>query len=337
MRVKITGQNVHHEDASSALIKLEPDKRYRPLCHVCGSPAATVHSQGHRRLLRDLNMASAKLWLEVEYRKIWCNNCGGTRVEQLSFADAGRRLTHRLARYIHELCGFMTIKEVAERLDLDPRSVKEIDKQYLRQAFSDCDYAGLQILMIDEIAVRKGHCYMTVVANYFTGRVVWMGPGRDKTTLGTFFATMSNQEKQTIEAVAMDMWDPYINRVRFHCPQAKIVFDFFHLVQAFGKVIDKVRRLEYHKANKSGRKVLKGSRYVLLKNEDNLTDRQRNHLQSILALNETLNTMYVLKDQLKLLYFYSDRRRVQQALETWCQMAETISNHRQSRWYEEGP
>ncbi len=122
----------------------------------------------------------------------------------------------------------------------------------------------------------------------------------------------------------MDMWDPYINRVRFHCPQAKIVFDFFHLVQAFGKVIDAVRRREYRKANASGRKVLKGSRYVLLKNEDNLTDRQRNHLRSILALNETLSTIYVLKDQLKLLYFYSDRGQVRRALETWCQMAKTI-------------
>jgi len=86
MRVKITGQNVHHENASSALIKLEPDKRYRPFCHACGLPVATVHSRGHRRLLRDLNMACAQLWLQVEYRKIWCNNCGGTRVEQLSFA-----------------------------------------------------------------------------------------------------------------------------------------------------------------------------------------------------------------------------------------------------------
>ena len=324
MRVKITKQNIHHKDASSALIKLEPDERYRPLCHVCSSPAATVHSRGHRRLVRDLNLAGTQLWLQVEYRKIWCTHCDGTRVERLSFVDASRRVTHRLARYVHELCRFMTLKEVADHLDLDPRLVKEIDKQYLQEDFSHSDYAGLRVLMIDEIAVRRGHCYMTVVADYFTGQVVWMGPGRDKTTLGAFFATMSVTQKQAIEAVAMDMWDPYINRVRFHCPQAKIVFDFFHLVQAFGKVIDAVRRREYHRANASGRKVLKGSRYVLLKNEDNLTDRQRDHLRSILALNETLSIIYVLKDQLKLLYFYSDRDRVQQALERWCQMAETI-------------
>ena len=135
---------------------------------------------------------------------------------------------------------------------------------------------------------------------------------------------MSNQEKQAREAVAMDMGGTYINHARCHWPKAKSVGDFLHLVQAFARVIDKVRRLEYRKANKSGRKGVKGSRYVLLKNEDNLTDRQRNHLRSILALNETLSTMYVLKDQLKLLYFYSDRRRVRQALETWSQMAETI-------------
>ena len=122
----------------------------------------------------------------------------------------------------------------------------------------------------------------------------------------------------------MDMWDAYINRVRFHCPQAKIVFDFFHAAQAFGRVIDKVRRLEYKKADASGKKVLKGSRFILLKNAENLTDQQQNHLATLLALNETLSTLYILKDHLKLLYFYSDRDRIKQALETWCHMAETI-------------
>jgi transposase len=90
MRVKIIDQTVHGEDASSALIKLAPDLRYRPICHQCGFPAATIHSQGHRRYLRDLNMTSAEVWLQVEYRKIWCNNCGGAKVEHLGFADGGR-------------------------------------------------------------------------------------------------------------------------------------------------------------------------------------------------------------------------------------------------------
>ena len=142
MRVKIIDQTVHGEDASSALIKLAPDLRYRPRCHQCGLPAATVHSQGHRRHLRDLNMASAEVWLQVEYRKIWCNNCGGAKVEQLSFADASRRVTHRLARYIYGLCQVMTVQDVADHLDLNPKTVKAIDKSFLEKGFGQTDYHG---------------------------------------------------------------------------------------------------------------------------------------------------------------------------------------------------
>jgi transposase len=326
MRVKITEQTVHGNNASSALIKLRPDLRYRPLCHECGKPADTVHSKAHIRHIRDLNMASAEVWLEVGYRKVWCNDCGGVRVEQLSFAHASQRVTHRLARYIYGLCKVMTIKEVAEHLDLDPKTVKKIDKEYLEKEFGETDTNNLRVLMIDEIAVRRGHRYMTVVADYFSGRVVWMGSDRNKKTLGTFFATMTPDQKNAIEAVAMDMWEPFINQVQCHCPQARIVFDFFHVVQSFGKVIDKVRRDEYRKATEEDRKVLKGSRYLLLKNEENLTDTQRNHLQNVLELNSNLSTLYILKDHLKLVYYYSERAKVKGILEDWCAMASQIEN-----------
>ncbi len=202
MRVKITEQIVHGDNANTALIKMEPDLRYRPVCHDCGQPAATVHSHGYRRYIRDLNMASAQVWLQVGYRKIWCNNCRGARVEQLSFADASQRITHRLARYIYDLCKMMTVKEVAEHLDLDPKTIKQIDKEYLEEEFGDTDTDNLRVLMIDEIAVHKGHRYMTVVADYFTGRVIWMGSNRNKKTLNKFFAVMTKEQKDSIEAVA---------------------------------------------------------------------------------------------------------------------------------------
>lgn len=326
MRVKILGQNVHHRDASSALIFVGPDKRYNPLCHRCGCVAHTIHSKGHIRLIRDLDMASARTWLQVEYRKIWCDRCRSVRVEQLSFVDAAKRVTHRMARYIHELCKKLTVSDVADHLDLDPKTVKDIDKAFLEESVGQNDYSNLRILMIDEIAVRKGHNYMTVVADYFTGRVVWMGKGRNKKTLDAFFETMTEEQKQAIEAVAMDMWEPFINRVQHYCPNAGIVFDFFHLVQSFGKVIDQVRRSELQKARESDRQVIKGSRYLLLKNEENLSDSQRNHLKQLLEINDTLNKIYILKDQLKLLYYYSDRRKIKKILDDWCEMAMQIDH-----------
>ncbi len=326
MRVKISNQTVHGPEAVSAMIYMNPDKRYRPICHDCGRPARTVHSQGHHRLIRDLSMAKADVWLQVEYRKVWCDQCQGVRVEELSFAKSSQRITDRMRRYIYCLCQEMTITKVANHLGLNPKTVKQIDKEYLEEDFGDTDTHDLRILMIDEIAIRKGHNYMTVVADYFTGRVIWMGSNRKKETLDKFFAIMSQEQKEGIEAVAMDMWGPFIDRVNHHCPNAKIVFDFFHIVQSFGKVIDKVRRDEYIKASKADKKVLKGSRYILLKNEENLTDNECNRLQNVLNLNENLNSVYILNDQLKLVYYYGDRNKVKQQLDDWIDLASQIDH-----------
>jgi transposase len=318
--MKILEQTIHHEDASSALIRMSPDLRYNPLCHHCGAEAATVHSKGHTRCIQDLNMANAQVFLQVDYRKVWCNHCGGVRVERLDFVEAGQHVTQRLARYIHHLCKKLTIKDVAEHFNLDPKTVKEIDKSFLD------NLEGLRVLMIDEIAVRKGHSYMTVVADYFTGRVIWMGPDRTKKTLDAFFKILTKEQKRSIEAVAMDMWEAFINRVRHYLPRAHIVFDFFHVVQCFGRVIDKVRRSEFIKAKGEKRKVLKGSRYLLLKNAENLTDKQRPKLAQLLDVNQTLASMYILKDQLKMIYYWSDRDQVKRELDDWCEMAGHI-NH----------
>ena len=324
-RVKVVSQNVH-DKATSAMIYLDPDLRYKPLCHICGRPAGTIHSKGHRRIIRDLNMASAETWLQVEYRRIWCNDCDGTRVERLDFADASVRVTKRFARYIADLCRTMTVEDVARHLKLDRKTVAAIDYAALKEEFGKTDYTNLRILAIDEIAVKKGHQYMTVVLDYLTGRVVWMGEGRNKETLDKFFAGMSETQKEDIDAVAIDMWEPYINRIEHHCPHAMIVFDFFHVVQAFGRVIDEVRRDEFSKSTTEHKDVIKGSRYLLLRNAVNLNDKQQAKLKDVLALNKTLSAVYILKDQLHDIYRYGNRKRAKHALDLWCSMAGEIDH-----------
>lgn len=322
--VKVVRQNVH---TINSLIRIQPDGRFHPRCHDCLRPATTVHSAGHRRSVRDLTLADRRVWLDIEYRKVWCEHCGGSRVEHLSFCDASRRVTHRLARYIYELCKVLTVEEVARHLDLDPKTVRAVDHHFLQEEFGRTDYAGLRILAIDEIALRKGrYGYMTVVLDQLTGRVVWMGQGHDKGTLDAFFAGMTPAEKSGIEAVALDMWNAYINRVQHHCPQAKIVFDLFHLVDAFGKVIDKVRRREYQQADRAGKAVISGSRYLLLKNQENLTAPEQDRLDELLELNRTLNQVYILKDDLKQIYTATSRRQAKHRLDTWCAMAQRIDH-----------
>jgi transposase len=327
---KVVRQTVH---ATGSLIRLQPDRRYRPRCHVCLRPANTVHSAGHRRNLRDLSMTDRQVWLEVEYRKVWCRHCDGARVEQLSFCDVSQRITHRLARYLYGLCKVLTVEEVARHLDLDPKTVRAVDHHFLEEEFGRTDCSGLRILAIDEISLYKGQSgYMTVVLDYLTGRVVWMGRGRDMSTLDRFFAEMTQEQKAGIEAVALDMWEAYINRVKHHCPQAKIVFDLFHVVQAFGKVIDAVRRSEYQHADGVGKAVIKGSRYLLLRNEENLTEPQRDRLDELLELNHTLNQVYILKDDLKQIYTATGRRQAKRRMEAWCAMAEQIDHWQVKRF-----
>lgn len=326
-RVKMVSQTVHMEcQRPGTIIRLEPDKRFRPVCHECRE-SGTVHSGPLHRIVRDLDFGPAQTFLQVEYRRAWCARCGKAKVERLEFCAPGKRITHRLAQYIYGLCQKMTVQDVARHLDLDPKTVKAVEKGFLERDFGQTDYAGLRILAVDEIALHEGqNGYMTVLLDQTTGRVVWMGEGRSEQSLDGFFEGMSSAQKGAIEAVAMDMWEPFIKAIRRHCPQARIVFDLFHLVKAYGEVIDEVRRDEQKKAEASMGKLLKGSRYLLLSNRRNLRSTQRRRLRELLELNERLNSVYILKDQLKLLYRYRYPSWARKALDLWCELAEQVDH-----------
>ena len=112
----------------------------------------------------------------------------------------------------------MTVSDVADHFGLDWRTVKNIDKAFLERDYGQPDYDGLRILAVDEIAVRKGHEYMTVVIDYETGRVIWMGGGRKQETLESFFEELTPEQKKSLEAITMDMWRPYISAVEHAVP-----------------------------------------------------------------------------------------------------------------------
>jgi len=221
----------------------------------------------------------------------------------------------------------MTVSEVARHLNLDWKTVKNIDKHYLERDYGKPDLNGLSILAVDEIAIRKGHRYLTVVLDYRSGRVVFVGQDRKAETLEHFFDQLNDKQLGGIKAVVMDMWDPFIKAVKEKAPQAKIVFDLFHVVSNFNKVIDKVRNSEYQKASDENKPVYKGTKYLLLKNRENLkTPEQRQHLKELLELNETISTVMILKDKLKYIWTYRYRAWADKALDYWCSLAESLNN-----------
>ena len=318
-RVKITYVNTV-EASRAAIAVVEPDRRFRPICHACGVPGA-IHAHT-RKFIRDLSFGGFTMLLQVEHRKIRCHRCYKVRVEGLEFVDAGARVTRRLAAYAAQLCeAGLSVEAVARHLDLDPKTVKAIDQAALKAEFGQTIYEGLQRLAIDEIAVKKGHNYMTVVLDYDTGRVVWMGEGRQSATIDKFFEAMPTEVREGIEAVAIDMWEPYINAVKRWCPQADVVFDLFHVVKAFNKVIDDIRNEEFRKASADLRELLKGSKYLFLKNWGNLKREGRVQLEEILALNARLNITYWLKDLLAHIWDYYYPGWAMKMLAEWCEVA----------------
>lgn len=319
-RTKVTYQSVS-KDATMAVLDIKPDRRFRPVCSVCHGQGGVAH-QNHVRSVRDLHLASAEVYLRYHYRNIRCASCGRICTEELDVVAPYARVTRRLAMYVYELCKKLTVKDVARHTGLDRKTVKKIDKEFLEEEFGKTDYGGLEILAIDEISISKGHKYMTVVLDYQTGRVVWMGEDRTKETLDAFFSEMPEDVRKGIKAVAMDMWKAYINRVKHWCPNAKIVFDFYHVVRDFNKVIDKVRRRELARADGDEKELLKGSRYLFLKNDEKLSARQKVKLDDILKVNSNLNAVYILKDALKLLYSYDIREKVSELIDLWCQYAD---------------
>lgn len=322
-RVRITGQRVS-EDVDRAWIEAVPDQRFHPVCHVCGSPAVGVHSE-ETRCVRDLDLASVRVTIHCQYRKIICSQCQRIRIEELGLFDPYLRVTNRLARYIYELCRVMTIKEVAKHLDLDWKAVKAIDQRFLERDYGRTDYGGLHILAVDEISIRKGHRYLTVVLDYETGRVVWVGKDRKARTLKRFFAGMTKGQRKALTAIVMDMWKPYILAVQQKVPHVAIVFDLFHVVAQFNRIIDKVRNSEYRKASKANQAVIKGTKYLLLKNRANIRrPKHRKHLEQLLSLNTVINIVLILKEKLKLIWSYRSRGWAKKALDSWCALARTV-------------
>ena len=220
----------------------------------------------------------------------------------------------------------MTVKEAAQHVGIDWKTVKNIDKLFLEQEYGQPNYDGLRILAIDEIAIRKGHRYLTVVLDYLTGRVVWIGKQRKARTLSRFFNQLTTAQRKALEAIAMDMWDPYIKAVQKKVPHVKIVFDLFHVVAQFNKVIDQVRNSEYRKASQENKEVFKGAKYLLLKNRSNVRRKKdRQQLKELLKLNEVINSVLILKEKLKHIWSYCSRTWANKALDEWCALARALN------------
>lgn len=301
------------------VISLEEQPGHIGVCGRCGRAVEAVHER-ERREVRDLPILDAETVLVLQRRRLQCPRCGPA-LERLEWLERYDRVTKRLAEAVARLCEVLPVKQVAKFYGLGWETVKDIHKSWLQKTLGPVDLSGLRVIGMDEFAIRKGHRYATVVVDPLRRRVLWVARGRGREDVRPFFELLGPQGCAQLEAVAMDMNAAYEEEVRERCPTAEIVWDLFHVVAKYGReVIDRTRVDEANRLRQDpkGRKVVKGARWLLLRNKKNLTKTEdRVRLKELLAANEQLATVYLLKDDLKHLWSYKYPGAARRFWEQW--------------------
>ena len=307
----------------SLLIELSEDPKHEARCGICGKPCALVHERSWRRV-RERDWFDRRVWLRLPVRRMDCHHCGSRAVERIGWLNRHARLTERLRSWVEALTELLPIAHVAKLTGLNWHTIKEIDKARLHRKFGAFEGRGVRRLVMDEFALHKGHRYATVVMDAQTMRVLWVGEGNSREAIRPFFKLLGQEGCEGIEAVAMDMNTAFDLEVRKHCPQAEVVYDLFHVVARFGReVVDRVRvdQANALKAQPAARQVIKRSRWLLLRNRDNLSTEQSVKLDELLSANAPLALVYLLKTALKEIWFSPSVRDGFRQWQGWYRMA----------------
>ena len=310
-------------------------------CAHCGSTQVTRAGLVPREF-RTLPIGGKPVWIALSIQRLACATCGKTRQAKVGFADEARSYTHAFERYVLELSRHMTILDVARHLGVGWDLVKDIQKRNLQRRFKKPKLKHLRHIAIDEISIGRGHRYLTVVLDLDSGAVVFVGTGKGAEALLPFWKRLRGSHAK-IKAVATDMSPAYIAAVRDHLSKAIHVFDRFHVVKLFNERFSLFRQeLQREAEGPLQKKVLKGTRWLLLKNPENLEDErdERQRLEKALALNKPLATVYYMKEDLRQIWDQDNKRAAHVFLNDWMararssgirmlqQFADTLGFHR---------
>ena len=251
-------------------------------------------------------------------RRVDCKTCGGVKTERLDFLSLNPKFTDRFAWQIGGLCRAMSIQDVSRHMRLDWRMVKELDKIYMREQLARAGHPKPHVIGVDEISIKKRHVYRIVVSDLDQKRAIWFGgEGRTEKDMDMFYAFLGKKNAKKIRLAVMDMWKPFRHSTQAHAPNAAILFDKFHILNHLGDALDKIRKTEYARLTGDKRKFIKGQKYVLLSNRENLTSDGRHSLKLLLSSNKRLNTAYILRESFDQLWTYRSEVWARKFFDNW--------------------
>jgi transposase len=293
-------------DANAVVVCVRPRAREQRRCGVCRRRCPGYDWGEGRRRWRALDLGTTRAFVEAEAPRVQCAR-HGVVVAAVPWARHDSSFT----REFEDQCAWLAVNTsasaVAALMRTTWRTVGWICRRVADEARARRDLLdGLRRIGFDEIAVRKGQTYLTVVVDHHTGRLVWAAPGRDRKTVEQFLDLLGDERCARIELVSCDMASWITIPVAERCPSAEVCLDPFHIVKAATDALDDIRREVWNEARRAGEialaRDLKGARFALWKNPENLTPRQKLKLAHIQQVNQRLYRAYLLKEQLRQIY-----------------------------------
>lgn len=302
-------------------VKMRFDGRRGPCCPHCGG-AISVHRKGVG-LAADLPLADRLMvWVTYPVVQGKCAGCDSFVTTRPVEVHPSRKATWRWMRCVSSWAAACPLSAVAERFAISESTVRRYDQEILMHDLPQPCMDGIEALLVDEKAVRRGHGYVTVVINARTGELLHMDDGKKKESLASFFAKLTTEQKTSIKAVCIDRNGAYRAVIGEQIPHAEVVHDRFHLMMNLNAALDEIRRSEWHRAARQDKRVIKGSRYLLLSGRENLHGDGRVRLDHLVALNSNLTKAYLLKEDFRGIYQTSRcPREAADRLRGWCASA----------------
>ena len=312
------------EEGNCIVFHVRPRRPTKRRCGLCGAKSPGYDQGEGRRRWRVLDLGTIECYLESDSPRVNCREHGVT-VGQVPWARHGAGHSKAFDDQVAWLVTHTSKSAVVELMRVAWKSVGSIVSRVVNDARKACDpFDGLKRIGIDEISYRKGYKYITVVVDHDSGRLVWAGVGRDIKTLEKFFDLLGKERSSQVTLVSADAAEWIATVVKERCPNATLCADPFHMVQWATKALDEVRRELWRNIKQTGTPSetvrIKGCRYALLKNPENLTARQRSSLSQVAKVNKRLYRAYLLKEQFRMIFQLRGEEAIT-ALDDWCSWA----------------
>jgi len=285
-------------------ITLSHHEGRRWACPKCETELS-VYDHAEIRSWRHLDTGGFPTWLHARPPRVKCPTDGVHQV-RLPWAEPKSRFSTAFERFAIDVLKETDISGAANILKTSWDECWGIMERAVARGKAAKEHRIPAHIGIDEKAARKGQSYITLVYDIAGATVEYIADERKQTSLDPYFASFSEEERQDVKAVAMDMWQPYINSVRQHFDDAdkKIVFDRFHIMQHMVDAVDAVRKVEHKALRAEGLDTLTGSKYLWLYSEENLPAKHRQRFRTLKSTNLETARAWAIKESLRALWHY---------------------------------